>query len=65
MKPTITIDKDAIRFDRDDGGENYFFKDMFRFSNRDWHWSVMESIYKCYIDCVVQGIEPKEEDEDK
>ncbi len=52
MIPKITIDKDAIRFERDDGGENHFFEDMFRFSNRDWQWGVMESIYKCFLDCV-------------
>jgi len=57
MEPTITIDKDAIRFERDDGGENYFFKDLFRFPNNSWHREVLESLHKCYIECVKQDIE--------
>ena len=62
MKPKITIDRHAIRFENDEGGRNFFFQDLFRFPNQDWHKEVLEEIYRFYEECVEKNIHPKKEE---
>ena len=64
MKPKITIDRYAIRFEDDRGGKNFFFKDLFRFPNRDWHRELLEAIQEAYEICIRENIEPPKDDEE-
>lgn len=65
MRPQITIDKYAIRFEDDRGGKNFFFMDLFIFPNKDWHMELLKAIQEAYEICVRENIEPPEEEEDK
>jgi len=66
MKPTITIDKYAIRFEDDSGATNHFFCDLFyNFPNQDWHTELMKAIQKAYEICVKEDIEPPKETHDE
>ena len=66
-KPTIKVDKYAIRFIYNDGGVNLFWADLFYKSPGKWegfHNQLMVNIKKIYDDCIINNIEPEEENED-
>ena len=63
MKPKITIDRDAIRFEDDSGMTNHFFINLFS-GNKDWHRDVLMAIYKAYLICVKEDIKPELTEDD-
>jgi len=51
--PSVTIDKEALRFEFEDGGTNLFWKDLFigqRHSN--YQAEVMGNLFKAYNECL-------------
>ena len=62
MKPIITIDKYAIRFEYENECKNFFFNDLFQSPNCNWHRKVLEAIQESYEICVKGSIEPPKEE---
>ena len=62
-KPTIEIDKDAIRFNFKDSNSNFSFEDLFTGNSQpDWQTKVMRAIKKAYDECVRSSKTDNEED---
>ena len=63
--PTITIDSNAIRFCLKEGGNNFFFDNLFTGNSQpDWQTKVMRAIKKAYDECVRSSKTDDEEDVD-
>ena len=51
--PSVTVDKEALRFEFEDGGTNLFWKDLFigqRHNN--FQAEIMENLFRAYNECI-------------
>lgn len=60
LAPKITIDKYAIRFEREGEIVNIFLVDIFHAPN--WHYELIKVIQSCFEDCIKYNIEPPKEE---
>jgi hypothetical protein len=63
MKPKITIDKYAIRFEDDSGQTNHFFLNLF-IGKDNWQAEVLMAIQKAYEICIKEDIKAELSEED-
>lgn len=62
VTPKITIDKYAIRFEREGSIVNIFLSDIFHGPN--WKYELIKEIQECFEECIKHDIESPKEDEE-